>query len=89
MPRTIQYLAMAKILVVAASGKGPALQALLEDAGHEVRLATTFPDAVASLAQDSPDLLATEVQLGAFNGLHVVIRHRDSHPNMRVIVIGP
>ena len=80
---------MAKILVVAASGKGPALQALLEDAGHEVRLATGFPDALATLAHDSPDLLATEVQLGAFNGLHVVIRHRDSHPNMRVIVIGP
>jgi DNA-binding response OmpR family regulator len=80
---------MARILVVATSGKGPALRALLEDAGHEARLATSFQDALAALAHDSPDLLATEVQLGAFNGFHVVIRHRDSHPSMRVIVIGP
>jgi CheY-like chemotaxis protein len=84
-----QYPAMAHILVVAASGKGAALQALLDDAGHDVRLATSFADAVAVLAHESPDLLATEVQLGMFNGLHVAIRHRDSHPNMRVIVIGP
>jgi len=80
---------MAKILVVAASGKGPILKALLEAAGHDVRLATSFPDAVASLTHTSPDLLVTEVQLGAYNGIHVVIRHRDSHPNMRQIVIGP
>jgi CheY-like chemotaxis protein len=80
---------MAKILVVAASGKGPALQALLEDAGHEARLATSFAEALATLAHQSPDLLVTEVQLGAFNGLHIVIRHRESHPNMRGIVIGP
>jgi CheY-like chemotaxis protein len=80
---------MAHILVVAASGKGAALQALLENAGHDVRLATSFADALAVLTHEFPDLLATEVQLGAFNGLHVAIRHRHSHPNMRVIVIGP
>jgi ActR/RegA family two-component response regulator len=80
---------MAKILVVAASAKGPKLQALLEAAGHEVRLAGGFHEAVATLAHETAELLVTEVQLGAFNGLHVVIRHRVSHPNMRVIVIGP
>lgn len=80
---------MAKILVVATSEKGAALQALLENVGHHVRRASTFQDALAALAHDSPDLLATEVQLGAYNGLHVVIRHRGSHPGMRVIVIGP
>jgi DNA-binding NtrC family response regulator len=80
---------MAKILVVAASGKGPALQALLADAGHEVQLTTSFAEALLILTHESPDLLATEVQLGAFNGFHLVIRHRESHPNMRLMVIGP
>ena len=80
---------MPKILIVAASGKGPILKASLEAAGHDVRLATSFPDAVDIAGQTSPDLLLTEVQLGAFNGLHVVIRHRGRHPNMRQIVIGP
>ena len=80
---------MAKILVVAASAKGPKLQALLEAAGHDVRLAAGFHEAVAALAHQTVELLVTEVQLGAFNGLHVAIRHRVSHPSMRVIVIGP
>ena len=88
LPDADLYPAMAHILVVAPSDKGAALQSLLDDAGHDVRLATSFADALAVLADESPDLLVAEVQLGAFNGLHVAIRHRDSHPNMRVIVIG-
>ena len=75
------------ILVVSAddSGLAPTLQ-LLAGAGYEARGATTFEDATRLLATTSPDLLIADERLGAFNGLHLVLRGRAEHPTMRAIV---
>jgi len=78
---------MALVLVVAAGGRGQTLQGLLENAGHTVCRATGFRDASEILATRSPDLLASELRLGAFNGLHLVIRFREHHPSLRAIVV--
>ena len=75
------------ILVVSAddTGLAPTLQ-LLAGAGYEARGATTFEDATRLLATTSPDLLIADERLGAFNGLHLILRGRAEHPTMRAIV---
>lgn len=78
---------MAQILVVAFSGQGNALLNLLRSAGHHVIGAITAPEAIELLAHHSPDLLISELRLGAFNGLSLVIRHQSSHPNMGAIIL--
>jgi DNA-binding NtrC family response regulator len=80
---------MPTISIVAASGRGTTLKSRLEDAGHEVTLAGSFHDGAALLSSNSPDLLITEVQLGEFNGLHLVLRHRTKHPGLRAIAVNP
>src|SRR5260221_81572 len=79
---------MAKIMIVAMSGRGASLIDLLERAGHDVVAAGSVPDATAFLRTDrSVEVLIAEIQLGAFNGLQLVIRHQISHPLMRAIVL--
>lgn len=78
---------MAQILVVAFSGHGRTLVNILEGAEHDVRGAGSGPQAFDMLAGYSPDLLISELRLGAFNGLHLVLRHRSSHPAMRAIIL--
>jgi DNA-binding NtrC family response regulator len=75
------------ILVVSADNAGlaPTLL-LLTGAGYEASGATTFEDATRLLATTSPDLLIADERLGAFNGLHLVLRGRAEHPDMRAIV---
>src|SRR5262245_45120098 len=80
---------MPTISIVAASGRGTTLKTRLEEAGHDVTLAGSFHDAAALLSTRRPDLLITEVQLGAFNGLHLVLRHRGRLPGLRAIVVNP
>jgi DNA-binding response OmpR family regulator len=48
------------------------LQALLSNAGYEVRSAGTFADGRRALAEHKPDLLIADLRLGAFNGLQLV-----------------
>ena len=60
---------------------------ILEGAGHDVISADSAPQAFDILASSSPDLLISDVRLGAFNGLHLVIRHRSSHSTMRAIIL--
>jgi DNA-binding NtrC family response regulator len=74
------------ILVVSTdAGLAPTLR-LLVLAGYEARGATTFEDAARLLATSSPDLLIADERLGAYNGLHLVLRGRAEHPDMRAIV---
>ncbi len=78
---------MAKITVVTA-GQGVAIPtAALVAAGHEVTVARGFQEAVALLKHHSPDVLISELQLGMYNGLHLAIRHRTSHPMMRCVIL--
>jgi len=78
---------MAHILVVAVSAHGRALIKILEGAGHDLIGAGSAPEAFHILVSRSPDLLISELRLGAFNGLHLVLRHRSSHPAMHAIIL--
>lgn len=60
---------------------------LLRSAGYEATGCRQFEDAVRSLATARPDLLIADVRLGEYNGLHLIVRSRASHPGMASIVI--
>ncbi len=60
---------------------------LLKDSGHEVAFAPGFEPAIRKLDQIAPDLLVTDVRLGGFNGLHLVIRSQSTRPKMRSILL--
>ena len=77
-----------QVLVVSADSKRTsAVFDLLKGAGHDVVAAFGFNEAVRTLADYSPDLMIAELRLGAFNGLHLVIRSKIAHPALRTIVV--
>jgi DNA-binding response OmpR family regulator len=78
---------MAQILVVAMRADNSPAMTLLRDSGHEVVFAPGFEPAIRRLDQIAPDLLITDVRLGGFNGLHLVIRSQSTRPNMRSILL--
>jgi FixJ family two-component response regulator len=49
------------------------LAKLLERAGFETIAASTFQEGARFLREAAPDLLITDVRLGEFNGLHLVV----------------
>lgn len=59
----------------------------LLSAGHGVLVVTSFEDAVRALADGRIDLLVTALRLGAFNGLHLVLRSRVLYPDVPALVI--
>jgi len=65
-----------------------ALRDALVGDGYTVEVATTFQDAVKALSAGGVGVLVTAVRLGAFNGLHLVIRKNALNPQIRCIVIG-
>lgn len=78
-----------RILVVASSPElAETLASWLSSAGHETRVLTDFVSAKPELDTHPPDLLVTQVKLGAFNGLHLAIRARHRHRDTPTIVIG-
>jgi CheY-like chemotaxis protein len=78
----------ATILVVDENAtERSATEDLLRQAGYRVASAGSFEDAMRVLADDPPDLLVTELRLGAFNGLHIVIRSRHLRPEMAAIIL--
>ena len=52
-----------------------------------VTVAESFADAKTALTTTPPDLLITRLRLGAFNGLHLVLRGKTSRPDMAAIVL--
>lgn len=60
---------------------------LLETAGYRVATASAFDEAKQVLATESPDLLITDLRLGSYNGLHLILRSRSDHPEMAAIVL--
>ena len=60
---------------------------LLTYAGYSVTAVSTFEEARARLStiQDL-SLLVADVRLGQYNGLHLALRARALHPNVRVII---
>lgn len=61
--------------------------ALLGD-GHVVHVAHTFQEAAQKMSTGGVAVMVTAVRLGAYNGLHLVIRKNALNPHIRSIVIG-
>jgi DNA-binding NtrC family response regulator len=58
----------------------------VESAGYTVMKCTSFSEAKAFLAANTPQVLITDVRLGAFNGMQLVVLGRLQHPDMTAIV---
>lgn len=76
------------LLVDPVKSRLMSVKVLLEGAGFNVHAAATFSEARDSLDSTTPDLLLTQLRLGANNGLHLVIRGRLQSPRMQAIVTG-
>jgi DNA-binding response OmpR family regulator len=63
-----------------------ALSRFLSDAGFQVVPCSTFEDAKREIATLRPDILITDVRLGAYNGLQLALLARDVRPDVRVVV---
>ena len=59
---------------------------LLEAAGYQVRSARSFDEAKTVLASERPHLLVTDLRLGQYNGIHLVLRSRSDHPGIAAVV---
>ena len=59
----------------------------LTSAGHEVVPFGQFLAARAYLEAGRPDVIITDVRLGAFNGLHLVILAKCERPEINAIVL--
>jgi DNA-binding response OmpR family regulator len=76
-----------RILIVHGDRKvADTLAARLEAAGYRSVVETRFEDGKVHLIADPPDLLIASVHLGAYNGLHLIIRGRLDHPRMAAIL---
>jgi DNA-binding NtrC family response regulator len=63
-----------------------ALECWLVEAGYDVVSSARFEDARAYLTSHTPDILLTDVRLGAFNGLQLALFVKGEHPNVLAIV---
>jgi DNA-binding NtrC family response regulator len=59
----------------------------MANAGYEVTTALSFEEARRSMVTSVPDVLLTDIRLGAYNGLQLVIRARAANPRLRAIVV--
>jgi DNA-binding NtrC family response regulator len=62
---------------------------ILNEAGYKTSAASSFEEAQEILARRSPDLVIADQRLGAFNGLHVILNARATHPGVSGIVTTP
>jgi DNA-binding NtrC family response regulator len=63
------------------------LESVLRPARVEVIAVEAFHEGRALLEGLSPDLLITELRLGEYNGLHLVMRAQTRHPRMSAMVM--
>jgi len=57
--------------------------------GYQACTAHTFHEAMAFLQREEPAAIVVSVELGAFNGLHLLIRAGALYPSAKVVVVGP
>ena len=62
------------------------MTAILQLAGYRVTAAASFEEAQAALTSEL-DLLVTDIRLGAYNGLQLIIRGRALNPDLRAIAV--
>ena len=60
---------------------------LLQEAGFDTVACDRYQDAKSLLSTSRPDLLITDIRLGAYNGLQLGIYARNHHPGLPVIVL--
>jgi len=63
------------------------LSAFVTRDGFDVVGMLRFEDARRRIADDPPDILITDVRLGKYNGLQLVLQMRDARPDSRIIVL--
>jgi DNA-binding NtrC family response regulator len=63
------------------------LRDLLTNAGFEVEPYNDFQAAKERLRMGGVDVLVTDVRLGAFNGLQLVVRAKTTSPNVLAVVL--
>ena len=63
------------------------LTELLQEAGFDTVSCERFLDAKGILATSRPDMLLTDLRLGAYNGLQLAIFARERHPGLPVVVL--
>ena len=63
-----------------------ALSRFLSDNGFQVVPCSSFEDAKREIATHCPDIVITDVRLGAFNGLQLALLARDVRPDTRLVV---
>jgi DNA-binding response OmpR family regulator len=61
----------------------------LRRAGYAPSAAHSFQDAVRLLIASEPAVLVVSLELGAYNGLHLLLRSSVETPSTKVIVVGP
>jgi DNA-binding response OmpR family regulator len=76
------------LLVDPDRAEAAATEQALVQAGYRAAPVDTFEEAARQLSRDYPDLLVTKARLGAFNGLHLLLRCRAEHPDVPVIIVG-
>ncbi len=59
---------------------------LMGDAGYRVTGVGSFEEARRALA-DHPDVLLTDIRLGPYNGLQLIIRGRALNPQLGAVVV--
>ena len=74
------------VLVVDDSAAQGEIVSTLRDAGYQATGVGTFEEATDLIATNPPDALITELRLGAYNGLHLVIRSQASRPDIVAII---
>jgi ActR/RegA family two-component response regulator len=63
-----------------------ALSRFLSDSGFEVVSCSSFEEAKKEIAASRPEIVVTDVRLGAFNGLQLAHMARDVKPDVRLVV---
>jgi DNA-binding NtrC family response regulator len=62
------------------------MMTVMESAGYDVTGADSFETAQVALRRP-PDVLVTDIRLGAYNGLQLIMRGRAINPHLRAIVV--
>jgi DNA-binding response OmpR family regulator len=63
------------------------LTELLREAGYDTVTCERFVDAKALLSTTRPDLLLTDIRLGAYNGLQLAIFAQSRHSGIPIVVL--
>ncbi len=63
------------------------LTELLREGGYDTVTCDRFTDAKTYLQSTRPDLLLTDIRLGAYNGLQLAIFAQTRHPGIPIVVL--